>query len=113
MIRLDSKMAKMEHDFSMHTIEVEQHFKAVSERMVSNLVSKHEHSEDKIKTEKRLTLMNNNVSEINKKMIFMEEDKGKISTSIRDLTTVTADSSKEITRMSEALKSMKLSGEFI
>lgn len=46
----------------MNVIEVNQQFKVINDKMISNLVSKAEYSEDKIKNEKRFTLMNNNVS---------------------------------------------------
>lgn len=68
----------------MNVIEVEQQFKVVNDRMVNNLINRTEYSEDKIKTEKRLTLMNNNVSEVHKKILIIEEEKNRTNASIKE-----------------------------
>ena len=75
----------------------------MSDQMINNLINKTVYSEDKIKTEKRLTLMNNNLSELNKKVIFMEEEKGKTVTAIRDLVETTNKTSQDVQKINEAL----------
>lgn len=43
----------------------------------------------------------------------MDEDKGKVSLSIKDLTETTSKTAQDIKRMNEALNNMKIGGEFI
>ena len=85
----------------------------MNDRMVNNLVNRGEYSEDKIKTEKRLTLMNNNISEIHKKLLFAEEDKGKTNLIIKDLSENSAKTAHDVKRLDETLGNMKIGGEYI
>ena len=39
-IRIDTKVSKLEHDYNMHVIEMEQQFKVMNDRMVNNLISR-------------------------------------------------------------------------
>ena len=39
-IRIDTKVSKLEHEYNMNVIEVNQQFKVINDKMISNLVSK-------------------------------------------------------------------------
>lgn len=97
----------------MNVIEVEQKFKMMSDRMINNLVNKTEYSEDRIKTEKRLTVMNNNVSEIHKKILMFEEEKNRMNINIKDLNETTNNITRDVKKINEALENMKIGGDFI
>lgn len=61
-IKLEGRIAKLDNDFSLTSVELAHKLKIVAERMESTLMTKSQFTDDRVELEKRIAQLNGHIS---------------------------------------------------
>lgn len=67
-IKLEGRIAKLDNDFSLSSVELSHRLKLLAEKMELSLLTKAQFSEDRVELEKRLSQLNSHLSDLNRRV---------------------------------------------
>lgn len=66
-IKLEGRMAKLDNEFSLSSVELSHKLKTLAEKMEMSLLTKTQFNEDRVELEKRIAQLNSHISDMNRR----------------------------------------------
>ena len=66
-IKLEGRIAKLDNDFSLSSVELSHRLKMLAEKMEMSLLTKSQFNEDRVELEKRIAQLNSHLSDLNRR----------------------------------------------